>query len=226
MLELAQWESQFEAFVAAQVKADPGHDLSHIRRVVATTKQLSERADADMNIALPAAWLHDCVVVGKSDPLRAQASRLSAQRARAQLISWYYPSQYIEPICHAIEAHSFSANIEPVTLEAKIVQDADRLDALGAIGIARCFAVGGSLQRPIYIESDPFCESRKANDQQASLDHFYQKLLNLPQTLSSEVGRQEGLRRVKFMRVFLEQLRAELANEQVTVTSNQFSGHQ
>jgi uncharacterized protein len=226
MLKLAQWESQFEAFVADQVKADPAHDLSHIHRVVATTKLLSERAGADMYITLPAAWLHDCVIVGKSDSLRKQASLLSAQRARAQLISWYYPGQYIEPICHAIEAHSFSADIEPITLEAKIVQDADRIDALGAIGIARCFAVGGSLQHPIYIESDPFCEARKADDQQASLDHFYQKLLNLPQTLSSEVGREEGRQRVKFMRLFLEQLRAELSNEQLMVRTNELSDHQ
>ncbi|MFM2486817.1 HD domain-containing protein [Celerinatantimonas yamalensis] len=221
MLDFAQWEPLFEMFVIAQVQGDSAHDIAHIRRVVALTKHLTEQSEANLAITLPAAWLHDCVVVGKSDPLRRQASRLSAQRARAQLINWYYPKQWIEPICHAIEAHSFSADITARTLEAKIVQDADRLDALGAIGIARCFAVGGSLKRFIYQESDPFCLQREPNDQVASLDHFYQKLLALPKTMSSDVGRQEAERRVVFMQAFLDELAHELDHQYLSLLLGQ-----
>lgn len=77
-------------------------------------------------------------------------------------------------VVHAIEAHSFSAGIKPETIEAKIVQDADRLDALGAIGIARCFTVGGQLERPVYNSDDPFCETRKPDDQKWNIVIFIQ----------------------------------------------------
>lgn len=224
-MELVHWEAQFERFVAAQVAADAAHDLSHIRRVVATAKKLALQTKADLYVVIPAAWLHDCVVVGKSDPLRHQASRLSAQRARAQLISWFYPNQYLADICHAIEAHSFSAQIPARSIEAQILQDADRLDALGAIGIARCFSVGGNMQCALYHDDDPFCEHRSPDDQHFSVDHFYQKLLQFPQTMSSDVGRQEALQRVAFMQSFLEQLHGEIGmSHQCTESSSNHHG--
>lgn len=209
-MTLQDWEERFKAFVMAQVEGDSAHDILHIQRVVETARQLALESQASLEVVLPAAWLHDCVVIHKSAPMRAQASRLSAQRARAQLITWNYPNQYIDAICHAIEAHSFSAQITPSSLEAQLLQDADRLDALGAIGIARCFTVGGALNRPLYLAEDPFCVKRACDDSQATLDHFYQKLLQLPDSMCSEVGRQEALRRVAFMQQFIEQLKKEL----------------
>ncbi|MFM2481510.1 HD domain-containing protein [Celerinatantimonas sp. YJH-8] len=207
---LKHWEELFKNFVLSQVAGDPAHDILHLQRVVATAKQLASQANACLDVIIPAAWLHDCVVMRKSESLRSQASRLSAQRARAQLILWKYPNQYIDGICHAIEAHSFAAGIVPTTLEAQIIQDADRLDALGAIGIARCFSIGGALHHPIYMENDPFCKHRPCDDKQATLDHFYQKLLCLPSLMCSDVGRQEAMRRVQFMQLFLDELQVEL----------------
>ena len=116
----------------------------------------------------------------------------------------------LESIGHAIEAHSFSAKIEPRTLEARVVQDADRLDGLGAIGIGRLFIVGGLLKRRIYDPADPFAETRTADDLVNTIDHFYVKLFKVADSLQTEAGRAEGARRARFMREYLEQLRREI----------------
>ena len=101
-----------------------------------------------------------------------QASRLSAEEAIEFLRSIDYPAKFYDEIAHAVEGHSFSANIEVKTIEAKIVQDADRLDGLGAIGIARCFATAGLLKRAFYSSEDPFCDARTPDDSQFTVDHF------------------------------------------------------
>ena len=116
----------------------------------------------------------------------------------------------LEPIYHAIEAHSFSANIETETLEARIVQDADRLEAVGAIGITRCFLTGGSMGTPLYDPSDPFAENRDPDDRRFTLDHFYCKLLGLAETMKTDAGRAEAVKRTDYMRAFLQQLGSEI----------------
>jgi uncharacterized protein len=151
------------------------------------------------------------VHVAKDSPDRASASRLAAAHAVDFLQSVGYPADVLPDIAHAIEAHSYSAGIPPRTIEARVVQDADRLDALGAIGIARCIAVGSALGRPLYDPEDPFCESRAPDDAGASIDHFYTKLLKLSATMQTEAGRQEAERRAGFIRAFIAQLRSEIA---------------
>ncbi|MBP6806589.1 MAG: HD domain-containing protein, partial [Chloroflexi bacterium] len=149
-------------------------------------------------------------IVLKDSALRSQASRLAAETAVTFLRAQQYPPQYLEAIAHAIAAHSFSAGIAPQTIEAKVVQDADRLDALGAVGMARTFMVGGALQRPLYHPSDPFCAARPADDAISTLDHFYTKLFKLAGTMQTAAGRQEAQRRTAFMQAFLTQLAGEI----------------
>lgn len=189
---------------------DPAHDLLHIQRVVRTAKTICEAEQGDLAIVLPAAWLHDLVNIPKDDPRRSQASQLSANAAIEFLSSISYPNNYFEGIYHAIEAHSFSAKIEPKTKEAMIVQDADRLDGLGAIGIARCFSIAGLLGRPFYSASDPFCENRNPDDSSFTIDHFYQKLFKVADSLRTDSGRSEGQRRIKAMSSFLNDLSDEI----------------
>ncbi len=205
-----EWEPLFERFLSDQPGSDPGHGLVHVRRVVATASQLCAAEGARGAIVLPAAWLHDCVHVAKDSPQRANASRIAAARAVEFLETAGYPSGCLPDIRHAIEAHSFSAGIAPRTVEAKVVQDADRIDALGAIGIARCIAVGATLGRPIYQAADPFCTAREPDDAGSSIDHFYTKLLKLAETMQTVAGRREAERRSAFMRGYLEQLRSEI----------------
>jgi uncharacterized protein len=204
------WPKVFEGFLQEQMADDAAHDLSHIRRVVHNAAQIGEMEGAEMAVVLPAAWLHDCVVVPKDSPLRSQASRLAADTAVTFLRSQSYPAQHLDAIAHAVAAHSFSAQIPPQTIEAKVVQDADRLDAIGAVGIARAFIIGGQLGRPIYDEADPFCQAREADDFVATVDHFYTKLFKLVDTMQTEAGRREAEQRTRFMRDFLSQLGREL----------------
>jgi uncharacterized protein len=204
------WEPRFRRFVADQPGADPGHGPAHLERVVATALKLAAEEGARLEVVLPAAWLHDCVHVAKDSPDRARASRLAADRALAFLEGAGYPPDCLPDIRHAIEAHSFSAGIAPRTPEARVVQDADRLDALGAIGLARCIAVGASLGRPVYEPQDPFCRARTPDDRGASVDHFYTKLLKVAGTMQTAAGRREAERRTEFLRSFLTQLESEI----------------
>ncbi len=204
------WLPIFEQFLIEQMTDDAAHDLSHIRRVVHNAVQFAEVEGAALEVVVPAAWLHDCVVVPKDSPLRSQASRMAAETAVTFLQSQSYPEQHLPTIAHAIAAHSFSAQISPQTIEAKVVQDADRLDAVGAVGIARAFIIGGQLGRPIYDEADPFCQEREPDDFTATVDHFYTKLFKLVDTMQTDAGRREAQVRTQFMRDFLAQLGREL----------------
>lgn len=204
------WEARFRAQLRTDGFTDAAHGLDHLQRVVASAKRLGAAAGAEPAVVVPAAWLHDCVSLEKNDPRRRQASRLAAERARQHLSHLGYPGRWHDAIAHAIEAHSFSAQIPPRTLEAKVVQDADRLDALGAVGLARCFMVGERLGRPLYAPADPFCENRSPDDQTYTLDHLYAKLLRLPATMQTAAGRAEAQRRADFLRAFLDQLASEL----------------
>lgn len=205
------WEKQFETKISEVTATDdPAHDLLHFKRVVSIAKFLCTEEGGDLNIVIPAAWLHDLVIIPKDNPLRSQASRLSADTAIEYLDVIKYPKQYFKDIHHAIEGHSFSANIEVKTIEAMIVQDADRLDGLGAIGIARCFATAGLLKRPFYSSRDPFCKSRSASDSQYTIDHFFKKLFKTAETLKTHSGREEGTRRLEIMKRYLTDLEFEI----------------
>lgn len=219
---LRHWEQRFEQWLTSRTlrqgesegglnrTQDQAHGLPHIRRVVKTALGLAAETDANLTVVVAAAWLHDCVIVAKNSPQRSQASRLSAQRAVDFLKRSGFPDPWLAGVEHAIEAHSFSAAIAPKTIEAKIVQDADRLDALGAIGIARCVQTGVALNSPLYDAADPLVELREADDRISVVDHFYTKLLNLSETMQTVAGRVEAERRTRFMRGFLEQLRSEI----------------
>jgi len=205
------WEDRFAAFLDAQAAdADAAHDRAHVERVVTTARRLAEDEEAQMDVVVPAAWLHDCVVVPKDHPDRSAAAQRAADTAQDFLADEGYPEQWIPDIAHAIAAHSYSGDVEPDTVEAKVVQDADRLDALGAIGIARCFAVGGALDQSLYHPDDPLCDDRAPDDDTYTLDHFYAKLLRLPDTLQTDAGRTEASRRAAYMRSYLNRLGTEI----------------
>ena len=210
-LDASTWKEKFVAFLDAQMdRADAAHDRAHVERVVTTARRLARTEDAQMEVVVPAAWLHDCVAVPKDDPRREQASVLAAEAAGDFLSEAGYPTHWVDDIEHAIAAHSYSGDVPPETLEAKVVQDADRLDALGAVGIARCFMVGGALDHALYDPDDPFCENRPPDDDTYSIDHFFAKLLTLPDTMKTDAGRAEGERRAQFMRSYLDRLAEEI----------------
>ncbi len=210
-IDWADWEPRFERFLGARAQApDAAHDLAHIRRVLTAAKRLAMEEAADLEVVVPAAWLHDCVTFPKNSPQRSSASKLAAEAAEAFLVEAGYPAEWIPAIHHAIEAHSFSAGIEPTTLEARVVQDADRLDALGAVGIARCLMVGGDLGLALHHPTEPIPRHRQPDDSRFVVDHFYVKLLRLAETMQTASGCSEAHRRSRMMEDYLRQLEAEI----------------
>ena len=211
MTSLSQVEPLFLEFMQQEMQIDAAHDLSHVKRVAKTAKKLAEQEGAQLEVVLPAAYLHDCFTYPKDHPNRKQSSAIAAKKAIAFLESIDYPRHFHDDIAHAIEAHSFSANIRPNTLEAKIVQDADRLDALGAIGVTRCIQVRTQFEAKLYDHQDMFAEERELDDQQFTLDHFQTKLFRIVDTMNTTSAKEEAQRRKAFMQSYLGQLREEVA---------------
>lgn len=211
----AEWGETFCKFVEIEMQeADPGHDLAHVRRVVNAAERIGVAEGAAAKVVLPAAWLHDCVVVAKDSPLRSQASRMAADRAANFLMEIGYEGEFILAIQHAILAHSFSAKVAPETLEAKVVQDADRLEAIGALGLARCLMTGGSMGTQLVSAEEPFPLNRAADDAVSSIDHLFVKLLRLPRMMQTATGSSMGEKRVAFLKYFLRELADELYVDQ------------
>jgi uncharacterized protein len=170
-------------------------------------------------VVLPAAWLHDCVVVPKNSSDRPMASRLAAQSATAFLAEVGYPNEKLGPISHCIISHSFSANVACESLEAKVVQDSDRLEAVGAIGLARCLMTGGAMGQRLYHADQPFPIDRRPMDTEQSVDHFFSKLLGLQKTMQTAAGQDEAARRSQFLVAFLRQLSDEIGVAPSTLDS-------
>lgn len=202
------------AIAAAQMDRDSAHDLAHLDRVWANAQAIAaEETGVDMAVLAAGAYLHDLVNLPKDSPDRARASTLAALAARPHLADLGLTEAQIDAAAHAIAAHSFSAGIAPETPEARILRDADRLDALGAIGLARAFAVSGALGRPLYDPADPFAANRAPDDSTFALDHFPLKLLRLPDGMLTATGRQMAEARVAVMRQFLCDLATEIGAE-------------
>jgi uncharacterized protein len=189
---------------------DGSHDRSHLLRVWKTAAAIAnDEPGCDQSVLLAAVILHDCVAVEKNSPHRARASRLSAARARSVLAGLHWDPARIERAAHAIEAHSFSAGITPQSIEARILQDADRLDAIGAIGIARCFYVAGRMGSSLYDPADPAAARRDLDDRSFALDHFGAKLFRVAAGFHTRAGKAMADQRTKtmldFVRAFLDE---------------------
>ncbi|MTI16141.1 HD domain-containing protein [Rhodobacteraceae bacterium RKSG542] len=198
------------ALRAAEQDEDASHDIFHARRVRQYALEIAEKEGAgDPVVLTAAAYLHDLINLPKNHPQREMASTFSAEAAGPILTRAGLSDEQIKAAQHAIEAHSFSAGIEPQTLEAKIIQDADRLEALGAIGIARTFYIAAKLGGGLFDGGDPFGEHRRLDDKTFAVDHFPIKLLRLSQTMCTNAGREVAEERTRFMVDFLKQLGRE-----------------
>lgn len=200
-------------------QADGAHDLGHLRRVWATartiartmTQTLSTSAPGiDMEVLRAACFFHDAVNLPKDAPDRAGASALSAQVAVAFLRGIGFAQAKLDAVAHAILAHSFSAGITPETAEAEILQDADRLEALGAIGLARMFHVAGAMQASLFDPDDPMALHRPLDDRRFALDHMQVKLFAVADTMRTAAGREMAMERADWMASFRSRLLGEI----------------
>ena len=192
MRPIASLKVQVESMMSGN-GYDAAHDFSHIMRVYANAQKIcKEERQADERIVLCAVLLHDIVSYPKSDKRSRLASVHSARLAKQILADYDLDPNEVDIICDAISDHSFSQNHTPRTIEGKILQDSDRLDALGSIGIARVFATGGLLERPFYNTDDPFCKTRTPDDAAWTVDHFFSKLLRLEGLMNTKTARVEA----------------------------------
>jgi uncharacterized protein len=188
--------------------ADAAHDFTHTLRVVRLARALAAAyAEAEADVVEAAAWLHD---VGQGTGDSRGHAAVSAEVAAAVLPALGFKPAQVELVYAAIAEHSFSGGAVPASLEGRLLQDADRLDALGAVGIARTFASGRS--RALYAAEDPFAAARALDDERYALDHFYRKLLRLPELLHTQEARALAATRVATMEGYLRALGEELGS--------------
>lgn len=208
MVDLHKWEDKIIRELQLRNFTDGSHDLDHFKRVTNRALRFNVQDSLGGNplIILAAGLLHDMVEVPKNSPNRSKASRMSADAAVELLQLLKFPSDLLSDIHHAIAAHSFSAKIAPTTVEAKCLQDADRVEALGAMGIARCFYTTGRMDGDLVDWKDPLAKNRSLDDTQWALDHFEVKLFFIPEMMQTVPGRMlaESLR--AFMKGFREKL--------------------
>src|SRR5918911_712361 len=191
----------------------PAHDFQHILRVYKNAEMISKQeSSVDLDVVLAAALLHDLVVYPKGSTKTINSADESAEVATKILLEHKnYPIEKIEKVADAIRTHSYSKKLAPSTLEGKILQDADRLDAIGAIGLARTFSVGGSENRSLYNPADPFRKSeRRLDDTQWTLDHVKSKLMVLKNSMHTKAAKKIAKERTEFMELFLNQLQKEI----------------
>ena len=210
--------ARYRAIVAAvwaKLPADGAHDLGHLARVWANAQAIAtdeaERGIAvDLAVLEAAVWFHDLVNLPKDHPDRARASTFSAEAAVRILQDEGFDPARLPAVAHAIAAHSFSAGIAPETPEARILQDADRLEALGAVGLARMFVVAGAMGRAIADPDDPLARNRPLDDRAFALDHLETKLFRLPARMQTAAGRALAEERADWLRGFRDRLLREM----------------
>ncbi|PTX52083.1 HD domain-containing protein [Allosediminivita pacifica] len=194
---------------------DGAHDEGHLLRVWRNVEAIRGAEGGDRRLLLAATLLHDCVWVDKRSPERSSASRLAAGKASEVLTGLGWTIDEVGRVAHAIEAHSFSAGIAPRSLEARILQDADRLDAMGFIGVARCMYLAGAHGASIHHPTDPAGVDRPLEDQLYALDHFRTKLLGLGEKMQTAKGREMAAERIGRLKAFYRGLLEEVGERTV-----------
>jgi uncharacterized protein len=207
--ELCAW---VERKTREQPSPDQGHDIHHFLRVALWTVKLGGNK-LDPREAIAAALLHDIVQIEKNSPLRREASRLCAEEAERVLPRYGFTPEQTTRIRDAVRCHSFSRGELPATDLGKALQDADRLEALGAIGIFRLVSTGARMGSAYFHPADPWAKSRELDDKAYSTDHFFTKLLKLPDSMLTPEGRAEASSRARVMRDFVQSLGQELGNK-------------
>jgi uncharacterized protein len=187
-------------------KNDPAHDFEHVMRVYRNAQIISKNENGNEKLILSAVLLHDIIKIKN----RKNSALKSAKLSEIILKENCFLDDEIKIISDAIKEHSFSKGKIPSTIEGKILQDADRLDAIGAIGLARVFSFSGSNNRPFYDPKDPFSKNRNLNDNKWTIDHFYEKLLFLEGKMNTKTGKLLAKKRTIILKNFLKEIKNEI----------------
>ena len=188
------------------VNNDPAHDFEHIMRVYRNAEKICKTENGNKKLILSAVLLHDIIKIKNRKDSAIKSAKLSEKILKEN----NFFDDEIEIISDAIKEHSFSKGKIPSSIEGKILQDADRLDAIGAIGLARVFSFSGSNNRQFYDPNDPFSKNRVVNDNKWALDHFFEKLLTLEKKMNTKTGKILAKNRTKILKNFLKELKSEI----------------
>jgi uncharacterized protein len=190
------------------------HDLQHLHRVHRWALRLAPEAGADPDLAGAAALVHDLVFVPKDSAERSQGGERSAAAAPAVLAAAGYAADEIAQVAEAVRTSSWSRGLAPTAPLGAVLQDADRLDALGAVGLMRNLACAQHMARPgcaFLHPDDPLATGGRAlDDRRWATDHLFAKLLKLADGMHTATARAEAARRHAFLRAWLAELAQEL----------------
>ncbi|MFC4249409.1 HD domain-containing protein [Natribaculum luteum] len=191
-------------------RVSPAHDWHHVERVASLARRLvADRSDVDGDVLEFAVLLHD---IGRPKEDAGEIddhAAWGAREARRILEELAVDDERIDAVCHCVRAHRYSNDVEPTTAEARLLSDADNLDALGAVGVARAFSYGGEYGAPIHDPDHPI-DADESAAVRTSVNHLRTKILDLPERMYTDAGRELAEQRQAFVREYLEQLEAEL----------------
>lgn len=188
------------------------HDKSHVQRVYRLAVRIAKKENADLSVVKAAVLLHDVARAMEDEGEVEDHAKESAKIAQKILAQVDFPKEKTRSVVYCIEAHRFRESIKPMSLEAEILQDADRLDMLGAIGIARVFTRGGWGNMPMY---DPSIPPKKKYDgrSMSSVNHIFEKILKVKDTINTETAKRIAAERHKFVEEFLKRFLKEWSGE-------------
>ncbi|MGC8873720.1 MAG: HD domain-containing protein [Chloroflexia bacterium] len=193
---------------------DATHDFDHVLRVLALVRRIGPPEGANMRILEVATLLHD---IARDEEARTGVDHalVGAERARQIVRDWGYSEEEAEAVARAIAGHRFRNDREPETIEAKVLYDADKLDALGAIGVGRAFAYAGYTGQRLWTPVPPDAIATRPIDpsRHSPVIEFAVKLSRLVDTMYTATGRALAHERHAFMAAFFEQLEAEVRGE-------------
>ncbi|WP_256295719.1 HD domain-containing protein [Haloarchaeobius salinus] len=192
----------------------PTHDWHHVERVVENARTLAARTDApvDEETLLAAAWLHDIGRKREADGEIADHAEWGAAEARRILDAQDVPAGTVDAVAHCIRAHRFSNDVEPRSYEAELLSDADNLDAIGAVGLARTFAYAGEHGHTLHDpELPPEADDSPAGE--TSFNHVHKKLLRIEDRMYTDAGRTMAADRHAFLETFVDRFEREVAGE-------------
>ena len=192
------------------LKNDPSHDFEHIMRVYKNAEKICNTENVNKKLVLISVLLHDIVKKSQSRKSSKSSADLSAEKSLEILKKLKMPKLEINIITEAIRNHSFTKKKISKTIEGRILQDDDRLDAIGAIGIARAFCVSGVKNRPFYNQNEPLAKKRILNDKKWTLDHFFKKLLLLEKQMNTKSAKIEARKRTIVLKKFIDDLKLEI----------------
>ena len=190
---------------------DNSHDINHSLRVLKNAEYIADIENADLDIVIPAAIFHDIICYPKNSPKSKDSAYESAVFASKILNDiTEYPKDKIPKVFESIAKCSFTKGEIPDFIEGKILQDADRIEATGAISIMRTFASAGIMHSMFYNPEDPFCEEREPDPLKYAVDLFYARLLKVKDTMHTEAGKALAEKRNLVLNQFLESLKEEI----------------